>query len=210
MIQAAAGRDGVLVEDPEPRGRLAGVQNPGARSRNGLHELPGHGGDPAHPLQKIQRHPLGGQDVAEPSGKFRQDASAPDFAAVLTAVGKTDLPVQKKKGFPEYIDAGHDQIGFGHRPRGPGFTAGKQRPGRYISGADILVQRGPDQLAQLLFRNQNFCILRIHPPSPRAGDAVFLLRPLPLTVSPSRRVSGSPLPGPGAFHGKPGTSAVPS
>ena len=58
VILAAAAAHRVFVNHAQPRRRLAGIENPNARTLHRIHKLASGGRDSGHALQKIQDHPL--------------------------------------------------------------------------------------------------------------------------------------------------------
>src|SRR6266404_7141706 len=62
VILPASAAYRVFVNQAQPRRRLAGVENPHARTLHRIHKLARSGSDSGHPLQKIQDYPLARQN----------------------------------------------------------------------------------------------------------------------------------------------------
>ena len=67
VVVAAAGPDRRLLQGPEARGGLAGVEDPGGRvgRGHGVHVAPGERGHARQVAEEVERRPLGGEDRAQ-------------------------------------------------------------------------------------------------------------------------------------------------
>src|SRR5581483_1774893 len=61
MVLPAAAAHGVFIDDAQPRGRFPRIENSRSRSRNCLNKFASERCYPAHPLKKVEYHPLAGE-----------------------------------------------------------------------------------------------------------------------------------------------------
>ncbi len=150
MVRPAAGRHRRLFQSPQPRRRLARIEDPRARALDRLHRAGAERRHPGQPPEKVQRGPLGGQQ------RSRRTLHPQHRPALLPphALAYESIERRVRIELPEYL--------FGHvepedharrllrdqRPRAGVLRHGGCR--RHVAIADVLGERPLDQIFELL------------------------------------------------------------
>src|SRR6266536_151454 len=148
VVVPAPGADGGLLERPQPRERLAGVEDPDP-SPGGLHELAGRGGDAREVTEDIERGALATEHRAQPSVHAAELGARGEGVAVLVAPRDRDVGVELPVHLGRCKRARQDTFPPGDEPAGAACVLGDDRlRGEVAENAEVLVQRGGDDLAQ--------------------------------------------------------------
>jgi len=149
VVVAAPGADGVLLEEPEAGGGLAGVQQPDRRAGQGGGVLPGQGGDPRQPLDDVERGAFAPQQRAGGRLHFGQHRPGGHGGAL------GDVPpdeahrrIEQPENLDGEVQAGQD-AGFAGAEHGPGASrveAGEAVGGQ-VARSDVLAQEGAEAAA---------------------------------------------------------------
>jgi hypothetical protein len=126
-LTPAAGDDGRLLEQPQPRGGLAGVAHDAAGAGHGVDEAPGPGRDPREVGEEVQGGALAGEDRRERAGDLAEDVAACDRVAVADVQVDLDVRVDLREHSGHEVDAGDDPVGAGDQL---GLAGARRRDGR--------------------------------------------------------------------------------
>ncbi len=144
VVVPTAGPDRGLLEGPESRGGLAGVEHPGGRV-GGLHRVdvpPGQGGHPGQVPEEVEDGPLGGEDGAQGADDLGHVVPGGHGAAVADPPGHLQGRVDLSEGLEGAGPAGDHADGpahDGHPGRGGHRDQGR---GQVAQGQQVLGQ-GP-------------------------------------------------------------------
>ncbi len=151
MVAPAPGGDRRLLQRPQPRRRLAGVEDAGAGAGDRLDEAGGQGGDPGEVAEEVERGALGDQQRRAPARSPAAPRPAPPRAtgprrrACRRARPRTGASSPRPRRARRRRPAC-----FLHDPR-PGPRLGRHRRlGGHVAGADVLGERAGDDLLQRL------------------------------------------------------------
>ena len=142
VVAPAAGGDRRLLQRPQARRRLAGVEDAGAGAGDRLDEAGGQGGDAGEVAEEVERGALGDQQRRAP-GRSRAAprpapprATAPRRRACRRARPRTGASSPRPASSPKATPGC-----FLHDPRPRPRSRRHRRLGRHVAAADVLGQR---------------------------------------------------------------------
>src|SRR5262245_58200512 len=144
MIAPAADAHRVLLQHPQPRRRLAGVDDLRLQAGDGLNVLARHGGDARKMLKEVQRDALGREQhlgVADHAGE--------DFARFdLLAVGRRGFDLDVLVEPAEYqvgdLEPGQNEVLFGDEAAARVQSRAHYRTGCDVAAPQVFVERAID------------------------------------------------------------------
>ncbi len=148
MIGRAAGTNGVFLQGPQRRRGLARVEDDDATTGR-VDKRSSASRDAGQTLQEIERGAL----AREQRGRRPDDSS--DHIAwhapipVMSGEGHLHVVLELTKGVDGDVQAGDDAVAFHKEDAAGALTRPHGRGGGDIAGADVLVERPPDDVAVL-------------------------------------------------------------
>ena len=149
MVAAAAQAHRVFLQDPPARGGFPGVHQGGGGAGDLGHHGAGEGGDAREALEKIEGHPLAGEDRGHGAGEAGQDRAFRHLLAVVHCRRKNYFRIQLTKNPGRHGQARHHQGGLGPDMGFPLQLRGDQGLGGDIPRADILFQGQVDEAVKV-------------------------------------------------------------
>jgi hypothetical protein len=122
VILPAPDEHGVLLEGPQSRRRLSGIQDLRARARDGAHKTSRQCGDAGEPLKQVQGDALPGEQGAGAGPQPGRAFAGAQFLAVVPEDFYFRAGIQQAKDLGEQVDSGKHHRGFGEK-----FSAGAPR-----------------------------------------------------------------------------------
>ncbi len=131
----------VLVEGPHPRRRFASVEDPCARAFHEVHALASLGRDARHPLDDVERSPLGDEERSAVAVGMEDDVAGYDCLPIgddrLDGRGRVQIMERTMEG----LSAGEHAALFGHQRRATAAVLGDSGAGRQVSAHQVLGRR---------------------------------------------------------------------
>ncbi len=140
MVVATTANNGILLRSPQPRKRLARIQETHRQPRHRIGGAPRAGRGAREQLQIIERGPLAGEERAQATGERAEPLPRPHRLAIARLPVDTDLGIELTEDLIEPSAAAEHRV-FTGDDLGARDRVRRQQAGGQIARADILRQR---------------------------------------------------------------------
>src|SRR5262249_3735993 len=138
VVAAAATRDGVLLERPQTRCRLAGVENGNAGPLDGIDVASRERRNARKAAEEVERDALSGEDRALLAGHACDDRGRLDGDSVAYECLEVDLGIERPKGRLGRPQPAYDTRLLEQELGRPDCVLRNRRLGRHVAGSDVL------------------------------------------------------------------------